>query len=129
LASCPLCGAGGRDFTVLERRRIMAILQISVVPIGTGETSLSAYVAGCIRILKKERVRYELTSMGTNMEGDLKDLLRIAFKMHQTPFRKGALRVLTTLKIDDRRDKKGTLKGKKRAVEKKLRRKISDSRA
>ena len=99
----------------------MAILQISVVPIGTGETSLSAYVADCIRILKKERVRYELTSMGTNMEGDLKDLLRVAFKMHQAPFRKGALRVLTTLKIDDRRDKKGTLKGKKRAVEEKLR--------
>ena len=101
----------------------MAILQISVVPIGTGETSLSAYVADCIRILKKEKVRYELTSMGTNIEGDLKDLFRIALKMHETPFRKGALRVLTTLKIDDRRDKKGTLKGKKRAVENKLRRK------
>jgi uncharacterized protein (TIGR00106 family) len=102
----------------------MAILQISVVPIGTGETSLSAYVADCIRVLKKEKVRYELTSMGTNLEGDLKDLLRIAFKMHQAPFRKGALRVLTTLKIDDRRDKKGTLKAKKKAVQEKLRTKI-----
>ncbi|HUL31291.1 MAG TPA: MTH1187 family thiamine-binding protein [Thermodesulfobacteriota bacterium] len=101
----------------------MAILQISVVPIGTRETSLSAYVADCIRVLKKEKIRYELTSMGTNIEGDLKDLFRIALKMHQTPFRKGALRVLTTLKIDDRRDKKGTLKGKTRAVENKLRRK------
>jgi len=101
----------------------MAILQISVVPIGTGETSLSDYVADCIRILKKEKARYELTSMGTNIEGDLKDLFRIAFKMHQAPFRKGALRVLTTLKIDDRRDKKGTLKGKKRAVENNLTRK------
>jgi uncharacterized protein (TIGR00106 family) len=101
----------------------MAILQISVVPIGTGGTSLSAYVADCLRILKKEKVRYELSSMGTNIEGDLRDLFKIAFKMHQTPFKKGALRVLTTLKIDDRRDKKGTLKGKKRAVENKLRRK------
>jgi uncharacterized protein (TIGR00106 family) len=101
----------------------MAILQISVVPIGTGETSLSEYVADCIRILKKEKVRYELTSMGTNIEGDLRDLLKIALKMHQMPFKKGALRVLTTLKIDDRRDKKGTLKGKKRAVENKLKRK------
>jgi uncharacterized protein YqgV (UPF0045/DUF77 family) len=43
--------------------------------------------------------------------------------MHQTPFKKGALRVLTTLKIDDRRDKKGTLEGKKKAVQSKLRRK------
>ena len=47
----------------------MAILEISVVPIGTKETSLSSYVADCIRILKKEKVHYELTSMGTNIEG------------------------------------------------------------
>ena len=98
----------------------MAILEISVVPIGTKETSLSSYVADCIRILKKERVPHELTSMGTNIEGDLKDLMKIALKMHETPFKKGARRVLTTLKIDDRRDKKGTLSGKKRAVQSKL---------
>jgi uncharacterized protein (TIGR00106 family) len=122
LICLPLAG-GGRNPDVWERSRIMAILQISVVPIGTGETSLSAYVADCIRVLKKEKVRYELSSMGTNIEGDLKDLFKIAFRMHQTPFKKGALRVLTTLKIDDRRDKKGTLKGKKRAVENRLGRK------
>jgi uncharacterized protein (TIGR00106 family) len=58
--------------------------------------------------------------MGTNIEGNLKDLIRVALKMHQAPFRKGALRVVTTLKIDDRRDKKGTLSGKKRAVQEKL---------
>ena len=101
----------------------MAILEISVVPIGTSDTSLSAYVADCLRILRKEKVHYELSSMGTNIEGDLKVLFDIALKMHQVPFKKGALRVLTTLKIDDRRDKKGTLSGKKRAVQSKLKRK------
>ena len=98
----------------------MAILEISVVPIGVDGTSLSPYVADCIRILKQEKVRYELTAMGTNIEGELKDLLRIALKMHQAPFKKGAPRVLTTIKIDDRKDKKGTLTGKKKAVQKKL---------
>ncbi len=58
--------------------------------------------------------------MGTNMEGDLKTLIRIAMKMHQVPFKKGVNRVLTTIKIDDRRDKKGTLTGKKKAVHRKL---------
>jgi len=48
--------------------------------------------------------------------------MRIALRMHEAPFRKGALRVLTTLKIDDRRDRKGTLAGKKQAVQKELRR-------
>jgi uncharacterized protein (TIGR00106 family) len=58
--------------------------------------------------------------MGTNIEGRLQDLIKIALKMHAVPFKKGVPRVLTTLKIDDRRDKKGTLEAKKRAVENKL---------
>jgi len=98
----------------------MAILEISIVPIGIRGSSLSSYVADCLRVLKKEKVHYELTAMGTNVEGDLKKLIRIALKMHEVPFRKGAPRVLTTLKIDDRRDKKGTLAGKKEAVQSKL---------
>jgi uncharacterized protein (TIGR00106 family) len=97
----------------------MAVLEISVVPIGVGP-SLSSYVADCVRILKKGKIPYELTAMGTNLEGDLKDLIRIALEMHHTPFRKGARRVLTTIKIDDRRDKKITLSGKKKAVQRKL---------
>ena len=98
----------------------MAILEISIVPIGIRGSSLSSNVADCLRVLKKEKVHYELTAMGTNVEGDLKKLIRIALKMHEVPFRKGAPRVLTTLKIDDRRDKKGTLAGKKEAVQSKL---------
>jgi uncharacterized protein (TIGR00106 family) len=98
----------------------MAILEISVVPIGTKGTSLSSYVADCLRVLKEEKVPYELSAMGTNVEGDLKKLIRVALKMHQVPFKKGAQRVATTIKIDDRRDKKGTLSGKKKAVQDKL---------
>jgi len=99
----------------------MAILEISVVPIGTKDTSLSPYVAECLRILKKENISYELTAMGTNIEGDLKDLIKVALKMHEAPFKKGSHRVVTTIKIDDRRDKVGTLSGKKKAVRKRLR--------
>jgi uncharacterized protein (TIGR00106 family) len=98
----------------------MAIMEISVVPLGVGP-SLSAYVADCIRVLKKEKVTYELTAMGTNVEGSPRDLVRLALKMHQVPFKRGAQRVVTSLKIDDRRDKKGSIAGKKKAVQSKLR--------
>ena len=98
----------------------MAILEISIVPIGIQGSSLSPYVADCLKVLKKGKARYELTAMGTNIEGDLQDLLKIALKMHEVPFKKGAPRVLTTIRIDDRRDKKGTLSGKKKAVQSKL---------
>ena len=99
----------------------MPIMEITIVPIGVPGSSLSPYVADCIRVLKEEKVRYELTAMGTNIEGELKDLLRIAQKMHQVPFKAGAPRVTTTMRIDDRRDKKGTISGKKEAVQKRLR--------
>jgi len=101
----------------------MAILEISIVPIGMEGSSLSSYVADCLQVLKEENVRYELSAMGTNIEGDLKDLMRVAMKMHEVPFKKGAPRVLTTMRIDDRRDKKGTLAGKKKAVQDRLDRK------
>ena len=98
----------------------MAIIEISVVPIGTGNPSLSSYVADCVHVLRKEKVHYEFTSMGTNIQGDLRTLIRIALKMHSVPFKKGAKRVATTIKIDDRRDKKSTLAGKKKSVLRKL---------
>jgi uncharacterized protein (TIGR00106 family) len=102
----------------------MAILEVSIVPIGTGGTSVSAYVAECVKILQKEKkIKHELTSMGSNLEGDLRDLMRVVLKMHEVPFRKGAKRVSTAIRIDDRRDKKGTLEGKKKAVEAKLKKK------
>jgi uncharacterized protein (TIGR00106 family) len=101
----------------------MAILEISIVPIGIPGTSLSAYVADCLQVLKQERVTFELSAMGTNIEGNPRDLMRIAMKMHEVPFKKGAPRVLTTMRLDDRRDKKGTLEGKKKAVRRKLKRK------
>jgi uncharacterized protein (TIGR00106 family) len=98
----------------------MAVMEISVTPIGTRGPSISPYVADCVRLLKKEKLTYELTAMGTNVEGSLKDLLRVALRMHDVPFRKGARRVVTTLRIDDRRDKKLTLSGKKEAVQNRL---------
>jgi len=99
----------------------MAILDVSIVPIGTGGTSLSFYVAECVKVLEKEKkIKHELTSMGSNLEGELKDLIRVVMKMHEVPFKKGAKRVSTLIRIDDRRDKKGTLEGKRKSVEAKL---------
>jgi uncharacterized protein (TIGR00106 family) len=98
----------------------MAVMEISVVPVGTDNPSISHYVAECVAIVKGKGLPYELTSMGTNVEGELGDLLEVAEKMHQLPFERGAQRVLTSIKIDDRRDKKLSMQGKKEAVTKKL---------
>jgi len=98
----------------------MAVMEISVVPIGTGSPSISHYVAECVAIVREKGLRYEVTSMGTNVEGDLRELLSVAEQMHELPFKRGAQRVVTSIKIDDRRDKRLSMRGKKEAVEKKL---------
>ena len=98
----------------------MAIAEVSVVPIGTAKTGVSEYVAGAVSILKESGLKYKLTPMGTILEGDIKDVLDVIAKMHETPFNKKAERVYTTIKIDDRRDIKAEMDNKVKSVLEKL---------
>lgn len=99
----------------------MAIGEVTVIPIGTGSTSLSSYVADMQRVLKEvQGITYELTSMGTIIEGPVPRILAAVEALHESPFAAGAMRVSTSLKIDDRRDKPSTSRSKLEAVERKL---------
>jgi uncharacterized protein (TIGR00106 family) len=99
----------------------MAMIDISVVPVGTGSPSVSEFVAGAVNIVKNEAgIKYRLTPMNTVIEGDLEQLLAVAKKMHDSAFSAGAARVVTTIRIDERRDKPLTMEGKIQAVENKL---------
>ncbi|MGB5925580.1 MAG: MTH1187 family thiamine-binding protein [Dehalococcoidia bacterium] len=99
----------------------MAIAEVSVVPLGTRTTSVSEYVARAIKVLEQEKdMKYELTAMGTIMEGDLDRILAVVRKMHEGTFGEGVARVLTTVKIDDRRDKSQGMKEKVDSLKKKL---------
>ena len=99
----------------------MAMIDISVVPVGTGSPSASEFVAGAVQIVKNEPgVKYRLTPMNTIIEGELEQLLALAKKMHDSVFNAGAIRVVTTIRIDERRDKPLTMEGKVKAVEDKL---------
>lgn len=98
----------------------MAIMEISCVPIGTGSTSISSFVAACVRLVKQEGLTYEVNAMGTVVEGELDALLSLAMRMHRAPLQAGAQRVLTTIRIDERLDKKLGIAEKKEAVYSKL---------
>jgi len=99
----------------------MAIAEVSIIPLGTKTPSVSEYVARACRVLQEDKnIKYELTSMGTIIEGDLEDILRVIRNMHEATFDKDIMRVVTTVKIDDRRDKTLSMKGKIESVLKKL---------
>jgi uncharacterized protein (TIGR00106 family) len=93
------------------------IAEIHVVPLGTETPSLSHYVAACLDILKDaEDITYQLTAMGTIVQGSLDRVIELGRKMHEVPFTMGAKRVVTTIYIDDRRDKLISIEGKIKAV-------------
>ncbi|MDD8012070.1 MAG: MTH1187 family thiamine-binding protein [Acidobacteriota bacterium] len=97
------------------------VAEVTVVPLGTASPSLSAYVAAVEKVLKKfPRLKSMLTPMSTVLEGEMDEVVEAVKAMHEAPFRMGALRVSTTLRIDDRRDKKISMKSKLAAVRKKL---------
>ena len=99
----------------------MAIAEVSVVPLGTKTPSVSRYVARAVKVLEREKdIKYEMTAMGTIIEGELDRILAVAEKMHGVAFGEGVARVLTTITIDDRRDKAQGMKDKVDSLKKKL---------
>jgi uncharacterized protein (TIGR00106 family) len=100
----------------------MPLMEISIVPLGTKTASVSQYVAKAAAVLKKEKgVRYQLASMGTVVEADtVEKLLKIAGRMHRAVFSEGVKRVVTTIKLDERKDKQLTMEGKIKSVTEKI---------
>ena len=99
----------------------MAVVEVSIVPLGTAGPGVSRYVAGCLKVLRESGLPYQLNSMGTVIEGELDEVLAVIRRMHEAPFSSGVSRVSTLIKIDDRRDLAShTMAGKIRSVEEKL---------
>ncbi len=98
----------------------MAIVEITIVPVGAPGASLSGYVANALEVLGESGLEYELTAMGTIISGDLDQIWGVVRRMHESCFSMGAPRVLTGIRVDDRRDKAGSPDQKIRSVREKL---------
>lgn len=95
----------------------MALMEISVVPLGLGTPSVGDHVAALVDYLRQHKIPHRLTDMGTVIEGPPAKLLQWALILHELPFEKGVQRVVTHITIDDRRDKKVALGDKTTSVE------------
>lgn len=93
------------------------IAELKVVPLGTQSASVSKYVSAVIKVVKQTPgITYQITPMATIVQGPLKQVLELAQKMHEVPFSMGVNRVLTSISVDDRRDKLITMESKVKAV-------------
>lgn len=95
----------------------MIVAEVSIVPLGEG-TSVRRYVKAAIQALQTSGLNILVGPMSTTVEAKTLEELNLAVSSaHETLFKLGAKRVVTTLKIDDRRDKEASIKSKLAAVE------------
>ncbi len=94
----------------------MAIVDVTVIPVGTETPSVSKYVASVQKVLRKyeeePKIHFQLTPMNTVIEGELSVLFEVIQAMHEVPFSEGIQRVATSIRIDDRRDVKRSMEYK-----------------
>lgn len=96
------------------------MMEIQVLPLGTCSTSLSDFIAKAVKKVEESGMKHELSPMGTVVEGDVDALVALARAMHESAFEAGAMRVVTTIEIDDRRDRAVTMERKVASVMEKL---------
>ena len=91
------------------------LVEFRIIPVGTGE-ELKELVAKALAIVEKSELDYQLTAMGTLLEGEWEEIMFVVKKCHEE-IKKVAERVVTEIIIDDRKDMKGRLKGNVLEVE------------
>ena len=101
----------------------MVLLEFSMSPLDKGE-SLSEYVARSLDIIDKSGLPYQLTPMGTIVEGEWEQVLALVTACFKT-MSQDCRRISTSMKIDYRAGKSGRLKSKIASVETKLGRTLS----
>ena len=101
----------------------MVLLEFAMYPVGKGE-SLSPYVARSLDIIDKSGVAYQLTPMGTILEGEWNEVMAVVTACFEA-MRADCPRVEVALKVDYREGETSRLATKIASVEDKLGRKLS----
>ena len=95
----------------------MIISQLSIAPVGKN-VSLSRYVKKVINVLKENDIKFETNDMATVIETkDIETLFKVVGEAHKAVIESGVQRVITELKIDDRRDKNVTIGSKVKSIQ------------
>ena len=83
------------------------LAELEIVPIGTKSASLSDLLVEVAKLVDHSGLDYRVGPMGTVVEGDWDRVMTLAKQCHQAVLG-SATRVMTTIRIDDRKDKPGT---------------------
>jgi len=95
---------------VSAEKKIVAIAEFSIHPIGSG-TSVSREVKAAIRAISRiPGLKIQVTPMATILESsDIGTILKAVEASHSALRKLGSKRISSTLRIDERRDKRRTM--------------------
>ncbi|NWF99192.1 MAG: MTH1187 family thiamine-binding protein [Nitrospirae bacterium] len=94
------------------------LAEFSIVPIGSG-SSIGSRLAEVLDIVDSSGLPYKINPMGTVVEGEWDDIMRLIKKCHKTVM-KSEERAVTTITIDDRKGKPNRIEEKVKSIEKRL---------
>lgn len=86
--------------------------ELQVVPVGEG-VSVRDQIVRVVELLQGRDFIIETHASGTNIEGEMDDVLEVIENIHETLHEEGCVRLITFLKLETRTDKEPTLAGKK----------------
>ena len=89
-----------------------ATAELQVIPVGEG-VSVRQQVMRIVELLQSHDFILETHASGTNIEGELTDILAVVEQIHETLHREGSVRLVSYLKLETRTDKVPTLAGKR----------------
>lgn len=89
-----------------------ATAELQVIPIGSG-VSVRQEITYVIKLLQEYNFIVETHASGTNIEGELADILTAVEEIHETLHKEGCVRLVSYLKVETRTDKAPTLAGKR----------------
>jgi len=94
------------------------LIEFSIIPIGVG-SSIGGQLAEVLKIVDTSGLPYKVNPMGTVIEGDWDEIMKLIKKCHKTVMRTGE-RVLTTISIDDRKGKPNRIEEKVKSIERRI---------
>ena len=94
------------------------LVSFSVIPIGSG-ISMGDKIAEILKIVDRSGLPYKINPMGTVVEGEWDEIMRLIKKCHKITMKSGE-RTITAISIDDRKGKGRRIHEKVKSVERKI---------
>jgi uncharacterized protein (TIGR00106 family) len=94
------------------------LAEFSIVPVGVG-SSVGDQLAEVLRIVDESGLPYKINPMGTVIEGEWDEVMKLVKKCHKSVMKNGE-RAVTTISIDDRKGKPNRIEAKVKSIEKRL---------